>query len=414
MKLDYNKTFILGFGFFAISLVWQIYNFYIPLFLAEYFPNSMTTVNGIMTIDNILAVTIIPIIGGLSDRKHTKFGRRMPYLLIGMPLSALLFLLIPFFNHNSGGSIITFMGIIMIFLLSMSLYRSPTIALMPDITPSALRSKANGIINFMGGLGAILALTLGAVLYKMNEIYPFTLTSILVILSLIILFVFIEEPKVGSRSNHNAEKLNLKQSFYDLTHRSDKTALFILLAIFCWFIAYHGVVATFSNYCVKFLMIDESTASFYLSVMSGLFLLLAIPSGYLAAKYKKKHIISFGLIGMLICFVLIGFLRKDLVLLGLNFNISMIAIMIFAGISWALITINSYPLVVDLTTEDKIGTYTGLYYFSSQSAAIFGPLILGIVIDKIGFASMFPTAALFFGFALIAIQFSKPNESTIE
>lgn len=413
MKLDHKQIFILGFGFFAISLVWQIYNFYVPLFLAEYFPNSMTAVNGIMTIDNILAVTMIPIIGSLSDRKHTKYGRRMPYLLIGMPLSAILFLLIPFFNYNSGGSIISFMGIIMVFLLSMSLYRAPTVALMPDVTPAHLRSKANGIINFMGGLGAILALTLGAVLYKMNETYPFTLTSILVVLSLIILFVFIEEPKVGANSDHNAEKLNLKQSLYDLTNSSDKNASFILLAIFCWFIAYHGVVATFSNYCVKFLMIAESTASFYLSVMSILFLIFAIPSGYLSVKYKEKHIISFGLIGMLVSFVLIGLLRKDLLLLGLNFNISMILIMIFAGISWALISINSYPLIVNLTTKDKIGTFTGLYYFSSQSAAIFGPLMLGIVIDRIGFASMFPTAALFFGLAFIFIQLSKPGEETI-
>jgi len=413
MKLNYKKTFILGFGFFAISLVWQIYNFYIPLFLAEYFPNSMTAVNGIMTIDNILAVTMIPIIGSLSDRTHTKYGRRMPYLLIGMPLSALLFILIPFFNHNSGGSIIAFMGIIIVFLLSMSLYRSPTIALMPDITPAPLRSEANGIINFMGGFGTILALTLGAVLYRANELYPFILTSILVIISVLILFVFIKEPETGSLSNHDKEKLNLKQSFYDLTHSSDKTTSYILMAIFCWFIAYHGVVATFSNYCVKFLMIDEQTASFYLSVMSALFMLLAIPSGYLAAKYKKKRIISLGLIGMLVSFVLIGFLRKDLFLLGLNFNLSMILLMIFAGISWAFININSYPLVVDLTTEDKIGTYTGLYYFSSQSAAIFGPLILGVIIDKIGFASMFPVAGLFFGLAFIFIQLAKPKESII-
>ncbi|MCT4663161.1 MAG: MFS transporter [Tissierellales bacterium] len=404
MKLNYKKTLTLGMGFFAIALVWQIYNFYVPLFLAEYIPNSMTMVNGIMTMDNVLAVTMIPIIGSLSDHTKTRFGRRMPYLLIGMPLSALFFVLIPHFNLNSGGSLGVFVILIMLYLTMMSLFRSPTIALMPDITPPELRSKANGVINFMGGFGTILALTLGAMLYKMNENYPFWMTGVLMMVSLAVLFFGIKEPEVGTIGEHDDEKLNFKQSIHDLFHSSDKTTSYILCAIFCWFVAYEGVLATFSNYCVKFLGIEESSASLYLSVMSALYMVTAIPSGYFAAKVGKAKAISMGIVGMFASFMLIGFLRKDLLFLNIPFSISMMVLMVVAGISWALIGINSYPLVVERAKSNQFGIYTGLYYFAAQSAAIVGPLLLGLVIDALGFRAMFPFAAVFYAFAFVWIK----------
>lgn len=410
MKLDYKKTFILGFGFFAISLIWQIYNFYIPLFLWDFLPNQMTKINGIMTIDNILAVTMIPFIGSLSDRTKTRFGRRMPFLIIGMPLSAIVFIILPYLTKANGGNLILFMAAEMVFLVAMALYRSPTIALMPDITPAPLRSKANGIINFMGGLGTILALTVGAKLFKINEPLPFLVTAITVIVSLLILLKWIKEPEIGSVGSGDEEKINLRSSIQNILHNTDRTTLYILLAIFFWFVAYHGVVATFSNYCVKFLGLDSGRSSFYLSVMSGVFMLLAIPSGYLAAKYSKRNVISLGLVGMLIAFCLIALLRPELTLLGMTFNTALIALMAFAGVSWSLININSYPLVVELTTEDKIGTYTGLYYFASQVAAIFGPLFLGIIIDLFGFWVMFPATALGFAIAFVFIRLSRPVE----
>lgn len=414
MKLDYKKTFILGFGFFAISLIWQIYNFYIPLFLWDYLPNQMTKINGIMTIDNILAVTMIPFIGSLSDRTRTKFGRRMPYLMIGMPISAIIFILIPYLSKGFGGNLILFMMAEMIFLVAMALYRSPTIALMPDITPIPLRSKANGIINFMGGFGTILALTVGAKLYKISVPLPFLVTAITVMLSLFILMKFIKEPEVGSVGSGDDEKINLRNSINDIIHNTDKTTLNILLAIFFWFVAYHGVVATFSNYCVKFLNLPAAKASLYLSIMSGVFMLLAIPSGYLAAKYSKKNIISIGLIGMFISFLALAFLRPEITFLGASFNTAIMAFMAFAGVSWALININSYPLVVELTTESKIGTYTGLYYFASQVAAVFGPLFLGIVIDLFGFKYMFPATGFAFAISLMFIRLSKPKEMKLK
>jgi len=408
-RLNYKKTFILGFGFFAISLIWQIYNYYVPLFLHDFLPGELTKINGVMTLDNLLAVTLIPFIGSLSDRTNTRFGRRMPFLLIGMPLSALFFLFVPYFSKLYNPNLPLFLIIIGGLLVSMAIYRSPTIALMPDITPHEHQSKANGIINFMGGIGTIFALLVGAILYKMNPNYPFIMTSVLVLFSLFMVFKFIKEPINSSVSAKDAEEpVEMRSTIKAIIENKDKTALFILLGIFFWFVAYHGVVATFSNYCVHFLNIDSADGAFFLSIMSLSFVIMAIPSGYIAAKLKKKNVILIGIAGMFISFMLLSLLRPSMTIIP--FKIAMILVMAFAGVSWAFININSYPLVVELAGKTAIGTYTGFYYFSSQIAAILGPLLLGIFIDISGFKLMFPIAAFSFLIAFFFIWRSKPKK----
>lgn len=401
MKLNYKKTFILGLGFFVISLVWALYNFYVPLFLRD-FLDSQFWINTIMTFDNILAVSLIPVIGAMSDNTRTRFGRRMPYLLIGIPISAILFSVLPF--YTSFLSII----IILFFLnLSMSIYRAPTIALMPDITPAPLRSKANGVINFMGGLASVLVLFVGAYVYEYNRYLLFIATSILMILSLILLYINIKEPDKGVVSKE--DRINFFHAMKEVINNKDKTTIYILLAIFFWFVAYQGVEATFSNYSVYFLGTSEKTGSIILSSFAGMFLVFAIPSGFIASKIGKRKTILLGITGLIIVFLILSTIRTTTTFLSLPFNVIMMILMGIGGFFWALININSYPMVVERTVKSKIGAYTGLYYFFSSLAAILGPLIFGFFVDIIGFEFMFIISSLSFALAFICILSTKPK-----
>lgn len=392
MKLDVKKTFLLGLGFFAVSLVWPLYNVYVPIFLRD-FLDSQFQINAIMTLDNILAVFMIPVIATLSDTTRTRFGRRMPYLMVGIPLSAIMFILLP--NYTSFWNLIL---IISILNFSMAVFRAPTVALMPDITPPPLRSKANGIINFMGGLASVFVLMGGSFLYRANKNYPFLFTALLMGIALFLLLRYIKEPVVGEISKE--ERINLKSSIHAIATSHDKSIAFILLAIFFWFIGYQGLEATFSNYCVQFLSLDVSDASFILSFFALAFLISAIPAGFIGTKLGKKRTILIGLIGDTTVFLLLATIGTIF-----PFNkLIMIVLMLIGGFFWSLININSYPMVVERTTEEYIGTYTGLYYFASSLAAITGPLLVGAFVDILGFGVAFIVTAIAYFTAFLLIS----------
>lgn len=392
MKLDVKKTFLLGLGFFAVSLVWPLYNVYVPIFLRD-FLDSQFQINAIMTLDNILAVSLIPFIASLSDRTHTRFGRRMPFLMIGIPLSAIAFVLLP--NYTG---FISFMVIITVLNFSMVIFRAPTVALMPDITPPPLRSKANGIINFMGGLASVFVLVGGSFLYRANRNYPFVLTAIMMIFALGMLMKFIKEPKIGEKAAE--DRISIRASIREIWSSDDKSTLYILLAIFFWFVGYQGVEATFSNYCVQFLGLTVSDASLILGFFALSFLTFSIPAGFIGSKLGKRKTILIGLVGDAIVFI-------ALAMIGTIFpfnQIIMMVLMLIGGFFWALININSYPLVVEKTSEEKIGTFTGLYYFSSSLAAISGPLLLGGIIDLTSFVATFIFTAFAYLTAFIFVS----------
>jgi MFS family permease len=393
-RLNYKNTFLLGFGFFCISIVWPLYNAFVPVFLSKYISSALM-IGFVMTFDNIAAITLQPFFGALSDRTNTKFGRRMPYLMVGIPLSAVFFALIPF-----QFSLISLIAIAMGFNIMMSIYRAPTVALMPDLTPSANRSKANGIINLMGGLGAVMALFVGPMLYDINKFYPFAAAAVVMIIALLILLKTIREPEKLIREDE--EHTGIIKAFFEVIKDKDRSALLILIAIFLWFVAYQGVEAMFTLYGVKYLGLKESTAAFLLSFFSLTFLIFAIPSGFIATKVGRRKSIMTGITGLLVVFILITFFR----------NTTYIAILLgIGGIFWALININSYPMVVEMTTESKIGAYTGLYYFFSSLAAITGPPLLGFIIDYIGYGSLFLISVCFLLLALVTMMFVKKGES---
>ena len=395
MKLDVKKTFLLGLGFFSVSLVWPLYNVYVPIFLRDFF-DSQFVINAVMTLDNLLAVTLIPFIASLSDRTNTRFGRRMPFLMIGIPISAITFVILP----NYVG-FFSFMVLITILNFSMAIFRAPTVALMPDITPAPLRSKANGIINFMGGLASVFVLIGGSMLYKANPNYPFIFTAIMMFFALFMLMKFIKEPKIGEKAAE--ERISIIKSIQEIIQDTNKTTFYILLAIFFWFVGYQGVEATFSNYCVYFIGINEADASLILGFFALSFLIFAIPAGFIGSKIGKRKAILIGIIGDGVIFMLLACIGT---LIPFN-KMLMMMLMLIGGIFWALININSYPMVVERTSEEKIGTYTGLYYFSSSLAAITGPLVLGGIIDLTSFASTFIFTAFAFVLAFVCVSKTK-------
>ncbi|MCI0519285.1 MAG: SLC45 family MFS transporter [Chloroflexi bacterium] len=383
MKLNYGKTFLLGFGFFGVSVIWGVYNAFVPVFLSQKFGLDVRWVGFFMTLDNIAALLIQPPVGAWSDRLRTPIGRRMPFILVGAPLGALAFGLIPL-----AGVLPLFVACTSTLLLSMALWRTPVVALMPDITPSQHRSQANGIINFMGGVGAIIAFLGGATLYEMNPAYPFWMGSALVILASLMVFLFIREPKVIVEQGE--KQPGLLESLQTVWNEADKSALRILLAIFFWFLGYTAVEAFFNLYAINHLGLGEADGARLLGQLSLIFVIFALPAGYIGGKVGRRPTIIAGLLGMTACLLAMFFLPPAtltvlltrLPVLGAVPVVGLI--LMFAGASWALININSLPMVVDMTTAARLGTYTGLYYLFSTLSAIAGPNVNGWVIKLSG------------------------------
>lgn len=387
-----KKIWLLGFGFFSISIGWALYNGFVPFFLNHYLA-STALIGFLMTIDNYFALFLQPYIGQRSDRTNTRFGRRMPYLLIGMPLAALFFALIPF--HINLVSLIIFM---VCMNLSMAIFRSPTIALMPDITPEPERTKANGVINFMGGCGAILAFSVGSFLYDIEEFLPFLAVSAIFLIALLVVFKTINEKR---DTISTAMTLTPKINY---TKELNSPTVYLLAAIFFWFFAIQGMEALFTLYGVNELGLSNSSSAFSLTFFSLSFVLTAIPSGILGARFGKKKMILIGIIGLVFIFLLLNLIQSVYFLR---------ALLLVGGIFWACININAYPFIVSTGSEQSFGTRTGLYYLVSSLAAIISPPSLGLLIDLFGFGILFYAAAGSMLLALtcmLKVTISKSNE----
>ncbi|PKO09895.1 MAG: MFS transporter [Chloroflexi bacterium HGW-Chloroflexi-2] len=382
-KLSYPKTFLLGFGFFGVSVIWSVYNAFVPLFLNGKFGLSAAWIGFFMTLDNIAAFLIQPSVGAYSDRLRTPIGRRMPFILIGAPIAAIAFGLIPIVSVLP-----LFVLCTSTLLISMALWRTPVIALMPDITPSRFRSQANGVINFMGGVGSIIAFLVGASLYEKNPNYPFWLGSALVIISSLLVFAFIREPKNIEVSQD--QKPSLIHALAELIKEKEKSPLRILAAIFFWFVSYNAIEAFFTLYAVKHLLLPEADGARLLGQLSLIFVLMALPSGFIGAKFGRKRTIMTGVFIMGCAIFSMYVLPVDtltvlftkLPVVGNFYSVSIV--LMIAGFSWALININSLPMVVDMTTDSHIGTFTGLYYLASTMAAILGPNLNGWIVQLSG------------------------------
>lgn len=392
MKFNYGRIFLLGFGFFGVSVIWGVYNAFVPIFLANKFGLEAAFIGFFMTLDNVAALFIQPPVGSWSDRLRTPIGRRLPFILIGAPVTALAFGLIPLV-----AMLPLFVACTSTLLLSAALWRTPVVALMPDITPSEKRSQANGIINFMGGIGTIIALQTGGMLYKLSPAFPFWLGSALVILAALIVLLFIREPKDYLDSSE--PQPNMIESLREILNDDDKSGARILFAIFFWFIGYSAVETFFTLYAQEHLGIDAGDGATLLSIFPLFFVLFAIPSGFMAARIGRRVAISFGLIVVSVILALFYILPATTLLTpvlplplvgipvmeGGSRMLTIAGVMlIFGGIGWAFVNINSLPMVVELTSAARIGTFTGLYYLFSTLAAIVGPNVNGWGIQLTG------------------------------
>jgi len=410
-KFNYGRIFLLGFGFFGVSVIWTVYNAFVPLFLANKFNLAPWLIGFFMTLDNIAALFIQPPVGAWSDRLRTPIGRRMPFILIGAPIGAIAFGLIPL-----AAVLPLFVACTSTLLLSMAFWRTPVVALMPDITPSRYRSQANGIINLMGGIGTIIASLVGSTLYEINIAFPFWMGSVLVILASVLVFIFIKEPK---QFEEGEKQPNMFQSLQEVMQDKDKSGIRILLAIFFWFLSYTGIEAFLTLYATRYLGIPAGDAGRLTGHMGILFVLFAIVAGILGSRIGRRVTISIGIILMAILIALIAllpsaFLITTLTKLPLLGTIRVLNIFLMgAGVAWSLININSLPMVVDLTTLARVGTFTGLYYLFSTLSAIVGPNLYGWVVQLSGgnYNTMMFTSPLFLIVALVLILGVRRGEA---
>jgi maltose/moltooligosaccharide transporter len=382
-RFPYGKTFVLGFGFFGISLIWPIFNNFVPVFLKDDFALSATLIGFIMTWDNYLNLFVQPIVGERSDHTRTRIGRRKPWMLVGAPLAAIFFLLVPLARTPVG-----IMFAILLTNLSMAIFRAPTISLLGDLFPAQQRSTANGVINLMGGLGAIAAFLIGGTLYAMGRIAPFVFGSVVLLAAITVVLLFVHEPQAPPEDDAKGKGGGFVANLKEVLQASDRSGLMVLLAILCWFMGYNALETWISSFGKFSLGINEGRMAILTSGLALMFVIFAVPSGLLATRFGKKRIILIGIAGLTVLF-LYGLVVSN--------QIMLIVLLVLAGFFWALINVNSLPMVYDVGGDARIGAFTGLYYFAASIAAIAGPQVVGVLIDLTGgnYRIMFTFAALF-------------------
>ncbi len=394
-KLNWGFTFLIGFGFFGTSVLWTLYNAYVPIYLQAGNPTfdahgevgfglgqGLTGV--IMTLDNVVAFFLLPLIGVWSDRVWTRFGRRIPFILLLAPLSVVAFVLAPLVVQmippqlsgqvdRLGTPLALFMIVLGVFLTTMAGFRTPVIALMPDLTPSPLRSQANGIINLMGGVGTLIATLGSGFLYGIGQIVPFAFGGVLTLVAVLMLFLFVKEPKEFEAAAHEDERLGVLRGLKRVSSAARRSLAFLMGAIFCWFVGYNAVETFLSSYGVSELGMSIGRAPLLMGVASLAFLIFAVPSGYIAARFGRRRTIVVGLA------VFGGLLATNFFLRNATLIWPILAI---GGMGWALVNINSLPMVVDTAASAAdLGVYTGMYYIAAQSAAVVGPIVNGYIVE---------------------------------
>jgi MFS family permease len=395
-RFPYGKTFLVGFGFFGISIIWPLFNSLIPPMLEDLGLTALL-VGFILTWDNIINMFVQPWVGSLSDRTQSRFGRRKPWLMLGAPLAALFFIVVPFVRENFVLIALAILGT----NVGMALFRAPTIAYLGDLFRPEDRSKANGVINLMGGLGGAVALFGGGALYKLGVPIPFIVGSGVLLIAILIVLVYVREPEVEISEVGREDQPGLIDNLRIALRNADKNGLYLLGAIFCWFVGWNAMEAFFTIYARSVLDIDVGTGTQMLTAFAATLILFAIPSGLIATRFGRKPTIIVGLCGML-AGLFAGFVIRDSTILLVT-----LAIM---GAFWALVNINSLPMVYDLGGENVIGALTGMYYFSSSAAAITGPIVGGWIIDVAGHSAIWPFSAVSLLAAIVLMSLIKSGK----
>ncbi|HAK46385.1 MAG TPA: MFS transporter [Spirochaeta sp.] len=434
MKAYYGITFLIGIGFFTMGLMDPLYDTYVPMFLSNYL-ESDSLVGSIMGIDNIFAICLIPIVAALSDRTRTSIGRRMPYIIVTLPLTAIFFSLLP------GAALKSLLFLIIcIFFLNVfkQAARGPIVALMPDIIPGEYRSEANGVINTMGGIAAIVGTVALARLYDVKvkipifgdslipfesssagaeSTYigklPFVISGLLVILAVILLFAFVKEKKNAEDSEDKTPPVF--KSLKLILTAENKSAVLILISLLFWFIGYQGVLPWVGIYSKEFLELSPGTAALSSGMVGIAYALFAIPSGIIAHKIGRKRAIRISLTAVAVILVLCFIHDPVTSAMGISGSaqyMSFWALLFLFGMFWVSIVTNSFPMLWQMATFTDMGIYTGLYYFFSQAAGIVAPVLTGGLRDLFGDRIIFLSGAVFMLLAFFTMGKVTKGEPT--
>jgi len=415
MKLNNKRTVFVGLAFMSICAFWQVYDNVIPLILENSFGLTSTVTGAIMGIDNVLALFMLPLFGWLSDKTSTRIGRRMPYIVFGTLVAAVGFVVLLFAQQAQ--SLVWFMIILSVVLIAMSTYRSAAVALMPDVTIKPLRSKANAIINLMGAIGGALVLGATPLLVRQgsdNYLPLFGALSAFMIISVVILFIKIQEKICVQEMREESAKHGIDETSDDIDETGEKTKMspevrvsfiLILVSIFLWFMGYNAVTTGFTRYAQNVWGQGVGNASLILMVAQVAAILSYIPVGIIATKIGRRKTILIGITMLAVAF--------GASLMFVDFSYWMFVFFALAGIAWALINVNSYPMVVEMSKGPNIGKYTGYYYLFSMTAQSITPFVSGFIVDNTGFGwrTLFPYGALFVALSFVTMLFVKHGDS---
>ena len=431
MKLNNKRTILVGLAFLSICAFWQMYDNVIPLILTKTFHMNETYSGAIMAADNILALFLLPFFGSLSDRTSTKLGKRMPFILFGTGCAVILMNLLPLLDNSYAAEpsplkLVSFVIVLALLLITMGTYRSPSVALMPDVTPKPLRSRANAIINLMGAVGGVLYLAFAAVLYPNSKVKAleeagkhvdyqplFLIVSAVMFLAVGILFLTIRERKLTEENQaleaqHPEWNLAVDDGSGNeaLPKPVKRSLAFLLASIALWFIGYNGVTTWFSTYVDVVMGQGLGGASQCLLIATVGAVVSYIPIGALAARIGRKRTIQIGIVLLAACFAM-GY-----VLTTMYTTITPVMFIVFAlvGFAWAAINVNSLPMVVEMCKGSDIGKFTGYYYTASMAAQVVTPVLAGTLMRQIDYRVLFPYAALFVALSFVTMLFVRHGD----
>lgn len=427
MKLDTRRTVFVGFAFLSICAFWQMYDNLIPKILTETFGMGESVSGMIMAADNVLALFLLPLFGSLSDKCTSPLGRRRPYILFGTLAAVAVMMTLPVLTDSYHASpatwkLVCFIAGLGVLLVAMGTYRSPAVALMPDVTPKPLRSKANAIINLMGALGGILYLIITTFLYKTSpDVYTsylplFAIVGVIMLTSLAVVMLLVNEPKLVQRQQayeqaHPEDTLTQVTDSGEVLPTEVKRSLrFLLVSIALWFIGYNGVTTWFSVYAARSWNMTLGQANTCLTIATAGAILSYIPVGSVASKVGRRKTIRFGTL------LLSGsFFAAFLYTMAFSaFSPVLYGLFVLVGIAWAAINVNSLPMVVEMCKGSEVGKFTGLYYTFSMTAQIATPIVAGWLLEHVDYKTLFPYAAIFVFGSFLTMGFVRHGDNKVQ
>ena len=503
MKLNYKRIILVGFAFFLIQAFWQAYDNTIPMILTNKFGMSQAWSGAIMALDNVLALFMLPLFGAISDKHHSKWGRRTPFIVVGTLIAAVMLIALSFVDNaqlhhisdvaaiddpaaletiydreadetllTPGGqkfvlsrqftkeeftqirsqitvdgaavtnpdytnyvmparqacawdatakspvTLVFFIALLLVILVSMAVFRSPAVALMPDVTLKPLRSKANAVINLMGSAGGILVLVLGMVFATsavrnslMSYIGYFAVIAAIMLAALVVFMLTVRENEWAAEMQQQSVELGLEDKEEAATGERKlsvdevRSLIFLLLSIVLWFFGYNAVTSKYSVYASNILHKDYNLT---LIIAQAAAIISYLPVGFIASKVGRKKTILAGVVMLTAAFTTASFMSAESPTMLMN------AMFALAGIAWATINVNSFPMVVEMCSGGNVGKYTGFYYTASMAAQVATPMLSGLLMDRMGMHVLFPYAAVFTALAFVTMLFVRHGDSKPE